>query len=440
MSYVEYTIKVDDAEISDFTRILKNDAKDNLTKEHEYVLIGGVAGQENTVKLDLYDKNNELYRSKEFQVTLPELDEDSDYILKKENGTSSEVLSDGLFATMGHVRAHINPENKNTNTYYYDNDGVARAQINLDNYRVDRILIKDNLMYISVDTNKIAALDRLGSVVDVYDLGKYVMHHDYIFDNNGNILILVSDTESDTVEDKVVCLSLEDKSVTEIIDLGKLLPEKKAEAVWVESKDKLDWIHVNSIELLGDSVLLSAREESTIIKVSDIYKDPKVDYLIGDEKMWENTPYKDDVLKKEGDFEIHAGQHCLSVVEDDRLPKGQYYLYFYNNNTCVSSYYPDYDWSYIKDIDTDSSYYEYLVDENNKTYSLVKEISLEGSRYISSVQQYKDHIIADSGNAFTIYELDSNDELISKFIIEEKMWGLYRVFKHDFNDFYFKAK
>lgn len=344
MSYVEYTIKVDDAEISDFTRILKNDAKDNLTKEHEYVLIGGVAGQENTVKLDLYDKNNELYRSKEFQVTLPELDEDSDYILKKENGTSSEVLSDGLFATMGHVRAHINPENKNTNTYYYDNDGVARAQINLDNYRVDRILIKDNLMYISVDTNKIAALDRLGSVVDVYDLGKYVMHHDYIFDNNGNILILVSDTESDTVEDKVVCLSLEDKSVTEIIDLGKL------------------------------------------------------------------------------------------------LPKGQYYLYFYNNNTGVSSYYPDYDWSYIKDIDTDSSYYEYLVDENNKTYSLVKEISLEGSRYISSVQQYKDHIIADSGNAFTIYELDSNDELISKFIIEEKMWGLYRVFKHDFNDFYFKAK
>ena len=50
MSYVEYTIKVDDAEISDFTRILKNDAKDNLTKEHEYVLIGGVAGKYSKIR------------------------------------------------------------------------------------------------------------------------------------------------------------------------------------------------------------------------------------------------------------------------------------------------------------------------------------------------------------------------------------------------------
>ena len=82
-------------------------------------------------------------------------------------------------------------------------------------------------------------------------------------------------------------------------------------------------------------------------------------------------------------------------------------------------------------------YYEYLVDENEKTYSLVNEITLPPSRYISSVQKYKGHIITDSGQSYTICEFDNNDELIAKYTLEEKMWGLYRTFKHDFNDFYF---
>ena len=56
---------------------------------------------------------------------------------------------------------------------------------------------------------------------------------------------------------------------------------------------------------------------------------------------------------------------------------------------------------------------------------------------LDSVQKYKDHIITDSGQSYTICEFDNNDELIAKYTLEEKMWGLYRTFKYDFNDFYF---
>lgn len=433
-SYLNYNIYIADDEVKDFNKVLKNDKKNNLTKEHEYMLIGGVAGKENIITLKLYDKNDEIYCLKNFKISLPELDNGSDYILTKEEGESSEELSDGLFVTMG----HINNKNNNTNTYYYDNDGICRAQINLDNYRIDRLVFKDDLMYISVDKNKIAALDRIGYVKDVYDLGKYEMHHDYILDNKGNMLILVSDTESDSVEDKIIRLNLKNKSIDEIIDLGKLFPDMKEKAILPSNKDKLDWIHVNSFLLLNDdTLLLSSRETSTIINIGSIYRNPKVQYLIGDKKMWQDTNYKDRVLKKDGDFPIHGGQHALTVVHDDTLNKGEYYLYFYNNNTGTSSHYPDYDWSTVKNIDTNSMYYKYLVNENDKSFSLVKELTLDPSRYISSVQEYKNHIVADSGQSRILYEFDSNDDLIAKFIVEEEMWGLYRCFKYDFNNFYF---
>ena len=69
-------------------------------------------------------------------------------------------------------------------------------------------------------------------------------------------------------------------------------------------------------------------------------------------------------------------------------------------------------------------YYKYFVDENKRTFTLVKQIEIDPSRYISSVQLYDGHLRIDSSNSFTIYEFDSNDELIAKFKIDQKC-GVY---------------
>ena len=442
-TYAEYNIHVDsnedEEEIEDFSRVLYNGEKDNLTKEHEYTLIGGIAGKDNVITIKLYDENSNLYEEKTFAVKLPKLDLGSDYILTKEAGTSTKELSDGLFVTIG----HINNKFGNSNTYIYDNNGVCRAQFNLDGYRVDNIHFKDNLMYIGSDTNKIAAVNRLGYVERVYDFGNYEMHHDFILGSNNDILVLASNTECDSVEDLVLSVNLKTGDVKEIIDSGNLLPAMKEKAVLTADKSKSDWIHINSIELENDNtILLSSRELSTIISVGDIYKNPAVNYLIGDEEIWKDTEYSDLVFNKVGDFESHGGQHSLNVAHDDSLKKGQYYLYFYNNNTGVSDHYPEYKWTQPEsDNEEDPSmYYKYLVDENEKTYSLVNEIELPPSRYISSVQEYKGHIITDSGQSYVICEFDENDELITKYTVEEEMWGLYRTFKNDFNNFYFYDK
>ncbi len=63
-------------------------------------------------------------------------------------------------------------------------------------------------------------------------------------------------------------------------------------------------------------------------------------------------------------------------MEDDSLESGQYYLYMFDNNFGYSKTRKDYDWIVNEGIQTSitegttSYYYQYLVDENEGTYTL----------------------------------------------------------------------
>ena len=93
------------------------------------------------------------------------------------------------------------------------------------------------------------------------------------------------------------------------------------------SYSAMNWIHVNSIELVDeDSVLLSSRETSTIIKIDNIYDESTIDYMIGSPNFWEGSGYEDLLLTQVGEFSLQAGQHALTVETDDSLSDGQYYV------------------------------------------------------------------------------------------------------------------
>lgn len=302
-----------------------------------------------------------------FTVKAPKISDTADLHLEKEAGSSSEELSNGLFMTLGHINAEA------SNSYIYDNDGNVRGEYTLDGYRIDNIIFKDNLMYISVNESTIAAVNRLGYPEVIYDLGNYSMHHDYILGKDNSLLILATKNDSDSIEDFIIKLNLKTKKVSEIADLGNILGEYKNKTQVSEDKSKLDWIHINSLSLVDeDELLLSSRETSTIIKINHIYNNPKLEYLIGPKELWKDTPYRDYTFDKNGDFPIQGGQHCLVVEKNDGLLPGQYYLHLYNNNTGISASYPDFDWSIIENVDTSSMYYKYLVDENKRTFTLVK--------------------------------------------------------------------
>ena len=247
-------------------------------------------------------------------------------------------LEDGLYVVLGNDSTALDF------MYYYDNNGTLRGEVPLLGYRSHRLIFDKDFMYYSISETKMAQLSRTGQVTNVFDLGDYEVHHDYVFDDNGNMLILASDKKQDSTEDVVIKLDVNSGEVTKVLDLGALFGEYKAECQRSE-EGELDWMHINSLCLAGDDTLIiSSRETSSIIKISGIYDNPSVDYLISSDQFWEGTGYENLLLSQSGDFTLQAGQHCVDYETSDELAQGQYYLTMYNNNNATIST-RDYDYT-----------------------------------------------------------------------------------------------
>lgn len=417
---------------------------EDLVTEHEYQIIGLVPGQENIITLKAYDANDKVISKTKF-IVAPAEDKEIPQVLEVKNGDSEVEMSDGLYALFGHDKATA------VNIYLYDNEGVSRGRMPLNEYRTDRFMFADQYMAFSYDINKIALMNRLGKIVKTFDVGNYEFHHDFIYDETHNcILSLANDTTADTIEDRLIALNLETGEVKELIDFVNYLPEMRKSAVQREGGKntyggtELDWLHLNSLDLIGDGeAIFSSREQSALIKMSDIYsEEPKMDYIIHSGSVYKDTPYESLLLTKKGDFVGQAGQHTITVEHDDTLAEGQYYLYMFNNNFGNAATIPSFDWSLYPGVGAfakgdHSSYYKYLVDENAGTYELVKDIHLPYSSIVSSVQHLGGNIPFSSGMSKCFGEYDTEGKMIRTFAYEADKYS-YRVMKYDFAGFYYR--
>ncbi|KRM83361.1 hypothetical protein FD21_GL000254 [Liquorilactobacillus vini DSM 20605] len=104
-------------------------------------------------------------------------------------------------------------------------------------------------------------------------------------------------------------------------------------------------IHANTIQLLNDNqILISSRETSTIMKISDLETKPKLDYLIADSSVWQGIDnYSNLLLKKETNFVSQAGQHSVTYTPTSQ--KGIYYLEMFNNNSAIMNSRPSFKWT-----------------------------------------------------------------------------------------------
>lgn len=341
---VRYTIHADG--YPDFSRALNG----SPSLEHEYQIIGMVPSALNTITLELMDESGEVIQQCSFEQQAPALLRGESFTtLTVEEGTSTQELGDTLYTMLG-------PQEKATFTYQpytcaYDAAGVARMEIPLVNYRTERQSFANDLMYYNISYNTIVGVNSLGKMVERFDLNHYSMHHDYTLGGDNDLLVLATRDDDITTEDRIVRVDLESGKVSQLVDLSELFSEYVAQLDNPLAEDKLErflqwtqlksysamnWIHINSIELLGtDSLLLSSRETSTIIKIDNIYDEPTVDYLIGSPNFWDGSGYEDLLLTQDGEFSLQAGQHALSVQTDDSLPDGQYYVTLFNNNNAI---------------------------------------------------------------------------------------------------------
>lgn len=439
---VSYVVSVPDSEIADFGGEVKEE--ETYTTEHEFQVIGLIPDMENTITFTLETEDGTTTTAS-CKYKMGSLAGEEEVQLKQTAGqtdASSQIsLPDSsLYVILGNDSDDVDF------MYYYDENGTIRGEVPLIGYRSHRLVFENDRMYYSISETKIAVANELGMVEQVYDLGNYQLHHDYVFDDDGNLLILATDTGKQTVEDCVLKLNPSTGEVSCILDLEDLLGDYK-ESLGMDQEEDLDWVHINTIQWMGeDSILLSSRETSTILKIQNLNTAPEIAYMIGEESFWEGTGYENLLLTKDesnGSFSSAGGQHTVTYVTDDSLPDGQYYLYLFNNNLGYSESRPDYDWSQIDQIATDLSsgttsyYYKYKVDENAGTYTLVQSFEVPFSGYVSSAQECEDTILVDSGMQGLIGEYKEDGTLVKQFQMNLSKYYIYRVYKYDFSGYLF---
>lgn len=421
------------------------------TTEHEFKVVGLIPNHKNTVTLTCTAQDG-TSRTSKFTVKTPALKGEEEKHLTVTAGESNMPLADGLFTILG------NDSSKLDFMYLYDNAGQIRGEVPIIGYRSHRLLFPgDGSMIMSVSTTKMAQISAIGQVVNVWSTGDYELHHDYAFDDDGNLLVLASHAGSEAdldvdraadkdkgervnVEDLIIKIDVTTGDVSLVADLGDIFPDLKANAKVAQDGD-LDWIHINTIQWLGGgTVLLSSRETSTVIKLTDIYGSPTVDWLMGSPDFWAGSGFEDKLLQAQGDFSLNAGQHSVTYLpSSDTAITGRYQVLLYDNNFGAAESYPKFDWgklgaAVVTDYSkgTHSFGRVFTVDETARTYELQEQIAVPFSGYVSSAQRVGDSssMLVASGQAKTFTEYDHYGLPIATYEMEAEKY-IYRVYKYE---------
>lgn len=448
---VTYTVQAEG--YPDYVATANNAGEDGYSRVQEFLLIGLVPGEENTVTLQAVNRQGRE-RTATFTIAMPEPVSGYDVTLETVDGDSSQALSDGLYYAMGLGGQY-------GYTFFFDNDGVMRYEMVLEGYHSDRFLWdEDGSLITCVGSNKVARLNRFGQVTQVFDLGQYELHHDINWGPEGTILALATDTQGETVEDQVLQIDLESGQVTHVMDFTQVFqsyvditrPVQATDPFGLWSEGEWDWLHLNSIQYdeRDNSIIVSSRETSTIIKCA-LGEEPSIVWMAGNPDFWEDTEFSTYSLEAEGDFPYQYGQHdveLMTTAEVDALgfaqaEEGQLYLRVYDNNYYAMSSRDDFQVEVPEDVGTaniedgvNSHVYYYLVDENAGTFTLVDTFDLPYSSLVSNAQWRGDSYTVNNGvhQCFEEYGLEGN--LIRQYKYTCTANG-YRMMKDDFAGFWF---
>ena len=442
-------------------------AAGGYTKTHEVQIIGLVPGEVNHVTLTLTGEMGVTRQIVEFDIEAPETLSGYPTQLEYEDGESTAELSDGLYVLL-RANGYMGYG------FFFDNSGVLRYEMVLEGKGMDRLVEYEDQIVTCVSEDKIACIDGLGQVTAVYEMGEYTLHHDINYAEDGKVIIAAEYDESDEalVEDLVLELDLETGELSLLLDFSELMEDYRTEYSRVigltdymaYEAGQWDWIHINSVQYLSDdSIIVSSRETSTIIKVADVHGEPYVEWMCGNEAFWDGTSYEDLTLTAVGDFKYQYGQHSVEYAgagDED----GVYYLRMFDNNFWALSTRDDYEISdedlegvgtALYDFTDEVSYVRvYKIDENAGTFECVLSFEVPYSAIVSCAApsdvwlsyrlENEDELydmtdtnwVVCSGVSMVFGEYDAEGTLIRQFSFDANMQG-YRAIKYSLEGFWF---
>lgn len=443
---VSYTIHVEDESIPDYTAEAADASGQEYTRTHEFQIVGLVPGKTNQVTMTISGSWGNARQIVSFTVDMPETRSGYATQLEVTDGTSEAAQAEGLFAMM-RVNGYLGYG------FFYDDAGVLRYEMVLEGFGLDRLLFDGDEIVTCASSSKLARINGLGRVTQVYNLDGYELHHDIGFGADGEVLALAEVAEGETVEDRVLSIDLETGDVTEILDFTQVMkgyfdmtrPVGPTDDFFWQAGE-WDWIHLNSLQYMpeDDSLIVSSRETSTIIKVANIHSEPTVEWLAGDSRFWADTPYADLCLTPVGDFVPQYGQHCVELLDNEG--NGVYTLAVYNNNYWSLNSRDDFELDVADSVGTDlygdgsetSQVYIYRIDENAGTFELADSFDVPYSSIVSNGSRcgVTGNWTVNSGVSMVFGEYDPEGVLIREYKYECTMQN-YRTFKYDMTGFWF---
>ena len=455
---VSYSIHLPEEDYKDFRgNVVPNDPTTSCV--HEFQITGLIPDATNMITLRLTDKDGRVtirrfyyYNENDVEASTIQLEvTQGTKVVQNEDKTfstvpaSEEAAATGMFVTFP-VANEVNPFLR-----IYDNDGVQRAELPLNEYGTKNMLFADGMMYYKVSGEKMVGLNHLGQAEVIYTAEGYTLGEDYCLDKNGDILVIAGKSGKTVTYDRILLIERATGNVTELVDMGNLLSEYKT-LCKAAGKEK-EWIHLNSIDLVdGNRILVGDEATGTIIKIRRLYNDPRIAFMVGDAEIFKETSYaKEYFLRMDNEFEMH---HNLSVVkyqEYDKIRESRHYIYLLNTNE---------DKKYGKKEEPYAYYYRYLVDEAEFGVRLQDSFVIPAVAEDGCVEWYGEHLLVNGDVISEFHEYDSEFNLINTYRYVEPVVKkteeqleyeednppadatvlFARVLKFDFLDYFFTAE
>lgn len=273
-------------------------------------------------------------------------------------------------------------------------------------------------------SNKIYEVDLLGKISNTWDFSQtgFVFHHEVKEKPDGNFLVTVTKKNTATIEDYIIEIDRQTKSIKTVWDLKESLDRERI-ALADGFYNNSDWMHANSVmyDSTDNTIIVSGRTQG-VVKLT---YDNKVKWILSPHKGWAANGRGEDLnpflltpldaagnkitdiavldgLVNHPDFEWSWYQHSTIA-----LPNGSYMLF---DNGSVRNY--------DQTIPRYSRAVEYKIDPVNMTiqqkWQYGKERGLETFSLIVSSVQYlpaTNHVLFSSG-----FQVQNNNGLGGKVV------------------------
>lgn len=399
--------------------------------EHRVPIMGLYADVENTVVMELLNKNGECIKTKTFNLKAEPLKGKNSRIKVTKEISKAKYLYD-LTLIYGGGDDGIYP-------YAFDRNGDLRFCFAMapKTYGFQPIsggkflfLIKKVVRLTATNpaSTQLAIVDQMGRFHKIYNVEKGA-HHDFAETYNGNFVTASNAFEGNTFEDTVVEI---DRKTGDILNEIKIKDFVDAKYV-----DTADWAHLNTVEFNEDekTVMVCLRNLHSVMKIN--YEKKELLWVLANPKFWEGSSIEDKVLTPVGEnmewfFQAHASYFLDADLDGN--PETSHMI-IYDNHTQARrpvDYYDNSKDSYVR---------IYTINEKEKTVRLLKSFPLKRSSIRSNAVFEDKHkkIMAMSGKIKgdngkfkgEVAQIDYNTgEITNVFSINH---GYYRAYEFQFD-------